>query len=403
MSVRVVPGKEPSHKCKQTMAARYDLDTEDIRKIFKQLSDEEKGSRRSSFSLDFVESLMNKDGAEQEESGNVSNELESLRKVCKELISSARKSHKVIDSMENDGKVMKKKIQELEVEAQVARKEVKELREKLERQDKILQAVLDRMEENKKELELNVKKAEECVETKYNEVVKMSKGMEEEKNKWSKMNTRVKEVFNSHEEQVVKMTEIIDEQKKQKVEMEKKVKGMVKGELQANVEMIREECERAKSIVISGIVEPDIESIVKRQDHVTRKVQEIFESIKDSEDKWMEDVLEVRRLGKYDGTKKGLNKRPVKVRFNTERTAREVIAMARKLRKIEGMENVYINKDLSLAERTNEHELRMKAREQNETRTEEEERKHFFVVRRGKVIKLFKTREEEGIAVSLSV
>ena len=112
----------------------------------------------------------------------------------------------------------------------------------------------------------------------------------------------------------------------------------------------------------------------------------------------MDDVLEIRRVGRYDANKKGLNKRPVKVRFNSERTAREVIAMARKLRRIDGMKELYINKNLSLPERIKVQELREKAREQNKARTEEEAVKYFFAVRRGRVMRLFKRREdEEGV------
>ena len=91
--------------------------------------------------------------------------------------------------------------------------------------------------------------------------------------------------------------------------------------------------------------------MVKRQDHLRNVTQEVFDEIKDDEDRWMEDVLEIRRLGRYDPNKGILNKRPVKVRFNSERTAMEVIALARKLRRIEGMKDVYINKDLSVPER----------------------------------------------------
>ena len=104
----------------------------------------------------------------------------------------------------------------------------------------------------------------------------------------------------------------------------------------------------------------------------------------------MEDVLEMKRVGRFDPSKKGLSKRPVKVRFNTERTAREVMAMARKLRKSQEMKEVYINKDLSLPERIKVQEMRVKAREQNENRTEEEARKYFFAVRRGRMMKLWR-------------
>ena len=113
----------------------------------------------------------------------------------------------------------------------------------------------------------------------------------------------------------------------------------------------------------------------------------------------MEDVLEIRRLGKYNPNMGVLNKRPVKVRFNSERTAMEVIALARKLRRVEGMKDVYINKDLSVPERTKLQKLRAKAREENEARSDKEAKNYFFAVRRGRVMKLTKrdvTEEEMG-------
>lgn len=177
------------------------------------------------------------------------------------------------------------------------------------------------------------------------------------------------------------------------------VKGLVRDEMKENAAIIREECDRAKSIIISGIPEPNIESMVKRQDHLRMVVLKVFDEIKDDEDRWMEDVLEIRRVGKYDSNKKALNKRPVKVRFNSERTAMEVIAMAKRLRKVEGIKKIYINKDLSIPERIKLQELRMKAREENESRSDEEAKNYFFAVRRGKVTKLVKrdvTEEELG-------
>lgn len=137
------------------------------------------------------------------------------------------------------------------------------------------------------------------------------------------------------------------------------VKGLVRDEMKENAAIIREECDRAKSIIISGIPEPNIESMVKRQDHLRMVVLKVFDEIKDDEDRWMEDVLEIRRVGKYDSNKKALNKRPVKVRFNSERTAMGVIAMAKRLRKVEGIKKIYINKDLSIPERIKLQELRM--------------------------------------------
>lgn len=92
-------------------------------------------------------------------------------------------------------------------------------------------------------------------------------------------------------------------------------------------------------------------------------VLEVFDEIKDDEDRLMEDVLEIRRVGRYDPNKKALNKRPVKVRFNSERTAMEVTTMAKRLRKVEGMKEIYINKDSSIPERIKLQDLRVKARE----------------------------------------
>ena len=165
----------------------------------------------------------------------------------------------------------------------------------------------------------------------------MSRDLTEDKTEITKMSTKVEEAFDN-------------------------VKGLVKGEIKNNANLIREECERATSVIISGISEPVIENIVKRQNYVHTAVFTILDNIKEDEDRWKDDVLEIRRVGRYDPEKKSSKKRPVKVRFNSERTAREVLAMANKLRRIDGMKGIYINKDMSLAERKKQQELRVEAK-----------------------------------------
>ena len=199
----------------------------------------------------------------------------------------------------------------------------------------------------------------------FNEVVKMRKGVQEDKSEMAKISSEVKEAITN-------------------------VKTVVKDGMKENANIIREESDRAKSIIITGIPEPKMDSEIKRQDHLKKVIHEVFDEIKDDEDRWMEDVLQIRRVGRYDPNKGELNKRPVKVRFDSERTAMEVMALARKLRRVEKMNGVYINQDLSVTERSRLYELRMKAKNENEARSEEEAKKYFFAVRRGRVMKLTK-------------
>ena len=101
------------------------------------------------------------------------------------------------------------------------------------------------MEVDKIFLEKSVKKAEESMTLKFNEVVKLSKGVEEDRSEMSKMSSEVREAVTN-------------------------VKGVVKDGIKENADIIREESDRTKSIIITGIPEPSIESEVKRQDHLKK-------------------------------------------------------------------------------------------------------------------------------------
>lgn len=337
----------------------------DLKGIFKSLQEHEMASMDVSFILDDILT-------EEEQEKVKSADEDSLRKLCLELLEESKKSKELISTLVHDALATKKKVRELEdklgkqdavLSTVLAR--LDDSKKKLESSVKRSEERVDKMESDKKALETSVKKAEESMNMKFNEVVKLSKGVEEGRSEMSKMSSKVNEVVTN-------------------------VKGLVKDEMKENAAIIREECDRAKSIIISGIPEPNIESMVKRQDHLRNVVLKVFDEIKDDEDRWMEDVLEIRRVGRYDPNKKALNKRPVKVRFNSERTAMEVIAMAKRLRKVEGMKEIYINKDLSIPERIKLQELRLKARKENESRSDEEAKNYFFAVRRGKVMKLFR-------------
>ena len=310
----------------------------------------------------------------------MSADINFLRKLCLDLMDESRQNKEIISTLISEARETKKKVNELEEKLGMQEEVLCTVMARLDDNKELESSVkrseerVDKMEIDKKALETSVKKAEESMTLKFNEVVKLSKGVEEGRSEMSKMSCKVKEVVTN-------------------------VKGLVKDEMKENAAIIREECDRAKSIIISGIPEPNIESMVKRQDHLRKVTLEVFDAIKDDEDRWMEDVLEIRRLGRYDPNKGVQNKRPVKVRFNSERTAMEVIALARKLRRVEGMKDVYINKDLSVLERTKLQKLRAKAREENEARSDEEAKNYFFAVRRGRVMKLTKrdvTEEEMG-------
>ena len=367
------PPSPPSGDVNKPMASsdRKSFEKGDLERIFKSVQESEMASGEVSFKIDDV--------LTQEEREKVmSADVEFLRKLCLDLMDESRQNKEIITTLITESRETKKKVSDLE--------------DKLEKQEVILCTVLskldenkelessvkrseervDKMESDKKALESSVKKAEESMTRKFNEVVQLSKGVEEGKSEISQMSSKVKEAVSN-------------------------VKGLVKVQMKENADIIREECDRAKSIIISGITEPNIESMVKRQDYMRKAVHEIFEEIKDDEDRWMEDVIEIRRLGKYDPNKGISNRRPVKVRFGSERTAMEVIALARKLRSVERMKDVYINKDLSIPARLRLKELRAKAKEDNDARSDEEARNYFFAVRRGRVMKLTKRDMTEEV------
>ena len=345
-----------------------------IKEIFDHLSEVEMACGKTSFTLD-------NNLSEDEKDKVMKSDMDELRHLCLQAMEEANRSRMMVTVLEKEVKEANKKVSVLEGQLNSQEERLSNIIAKLDENKQNLETAAkrseeraDKMEQDKQALESCVKKAEASMNMKFNEVVKLSKGVEEGKSEISKMSSKVNDVVTN-------------------------VKGLVKGEIKENAAIIREECDRAKSIIISGIPEPNIESAVKRQDHLKKEIGKIFDAIKDPEDKWMEEVLDIKRLGKYITEKGTSNKRPVKVRFDQERTAREVIALAKKLSKVEEMKGIYINKDLSASERIKLRELRGKAREENESRSEEQARNYFFAVRRGKVMKLFKrglTEEELG-------
>ena len=315
-------------------------------------------------------------------------DLGSLKEICVELV----------DLMKERGRenaILREKVDIMGKELTEARSQMVKLKEKFSKQDTTLKIILDKINECEKSVESGVKKTENCmaevlkgtedlstrltevkqaeekVNLTYSEVAKISKNVDDKVNKMEKISANVKESMDEVEEI-----------------MKSEVKGMVREELKENPEIIREENQRATSIVISGIPEPGIVNRAKREDHEKREVVKVLDMIREDEDKWADDILEVRRVGKFNRTRGAVNKRLIKVRFNTEKTAREVIAMASKLSRNEETKGIYINKDLSMAERMKGQQLRNEAKEKNQARSEQEAKQHFFAVRQWRVVKL---------------
>ena len=158
-----------------------------IRKIFEVLT--EGGSRRESFGIGGLEEWLKEDRTLRGE------DVESLKKVCLELLDESKRNKGIMDKLISDGIEMKQKIRDLEIEAEAAKEQVTRLKGNLGRQEAVLENILGRMEDNKKALESSVKKTEESVNKKYNEVVKMSREIEEDRNERSRMSSKVEEVI----------------------------------------------------------------------------------------------------------------------------------------------------------------------------------------------------------------
>lgn len=315
-------------------------------------------------------------------------DLGSLKEICVELA----------DLMKERGRenaILREKVDTMGKELAETRSQMGKLKEKFSKQDTTLKNILDKIDECEKSVESGVKKTEDCmvevlkgtedlssrltevkhaeekVNLTYSEVTKISKNVDDKMNKMEKISANVKESMDEVEEL-----------------MKNEVKGMVREELKENPEIIREENQRASSIIISGIPEPGIVNRAKREDHERGEVVKVLDMIKEAEDRWSDDILEVRRVGKFNRTRGAVNKRLIKVRFNTEKTAREVIAMASKLSRNEETKGIYINKDLPMAERIKGRQLRNEAKEKNQARSEQEAKQHFFAVRRWRVVKV---------------
>ena len=107
-------------------------------------------------------------------------------------------------------------------------------------------------------------------------------------------------------------------------------------------------------------------------------------------EKWIEEIEEVRRFGKYN---KG-ETRPMRIKFRSEVTAKEVLSVSWKLNKETEYSKIYLRKDLNKEERENLKIMLQEARNKNESRSEEEKESFFWKVKDMKIKKWFFNKKE---------
>lgn len=171
----------------------------------------------------------------------------------------------------------------------------------------------------------------------------------------------------------------MEEINKKKVEDEKMME-----EMQTKLEDIERE-RRSKNIVVFNLIESEEEEARKRYEEDEELCKNLIK-----EELGLKEVTigKVIRLGrKIEG-----KTRPLLVKLDSGDSRILVLQNARRLRHSVRFQRVYINKDLTVAERNEDKKLREELKEKRSADGEER-----FIIRRGKVIRINEERRNEPI------
>ena len=186
------------------------------------------------------------------------------------------------------------------------------------------------------------------------------------------------------------LKQIIEEQKRENCEIEKRTEELIKKQVDNTAKAMQMTQDRSRNIIIKGVQEPEEVNWEKRRENDMEGLCKVLRSVSE-ETIWKNQIERCYRLGKFIKGKQRL----MKVELKSERTCEDILKKASNLKKQESMKSVYIRRDMTAEERTKEAEVRRKAVEANEGRTEEEKTKFFYVVRRGQVVKRKREGEEK--------
>ena len=159
--------------------------------------------------------------------------------------------------------------------------------------------------------------------------------------------------------------------------------------------LLKQEMDRNRSIIISGVGESPVEQGPERERVEKGKVRHLLHAI---EKGWaFHEISNIIRLGNYGDHDYRNIPRMVKVTFRDEATANAVLSNSRALKRSSSLSHIYIRRDLPKDTRIKFREVLREVRAKNESRTEQQKNKFFWRV--GKKLEPHKVIIEEGINV----
>ncbi len=173
------------------------------------------------------------------------------------------------------------------------------------------------------------------------------------------------------EQEKIDMTEIIRKQQEEHdKEMAKKVVKIIK----EKDNIVRDTVQKKMCLMVFGDKEKTISNKVLREREELQRAKEIIGKIVGDETDIQ--IEEVYRIGKYSEG----GKRPMKIRLNTQAAAEYTLRRTSLLRKIEGVKDIYIRREMNEEERNKVKELKEEAKTKNEERTQEQAERYMWRV-----------------------
>ena len=126
-------------------------------------------------------------------------------------------------------------------------------------------------------------------------------------------------------------------------------------------------------VVIYGDKEFEQKDWKVRTANQRKTIENILDTVDDSDRTWANEIMEIRRLGKFRDGKA----RPIRVKFAKEETAQGILRTAYRLKDNEDFRNIKIKELMDEEDRAKLKSLLEQATKNNEQRTEEEKNTFF--------------------------
>ncbi len=187
-------------------------------------------------------------------------------------------------------------------------------------------------------------------------------------------------------ERTVDFKEIMKQQEEEhKNNLERNIIQVIRNKENVVVDMI----DKRRSVIIFGLKEKIVNNRSERREEELKVAREIVQEVEGDNPEAVEEIEELRRLGKYEEGKV----RPMRIKFKNQVAATRVLERTWRLAQKEKYREVWIRKDLNEEERASMNELVKEAKAKNEQRSEEERNRFYWRVVEGKMKKWYVKRK----------